>query len=122
VILGDQGAKGLQGPKGPAGNAGFPGIIGSQGPPGPVGDSGPNGDGGSAGLQGPEGPAGPTGTADHFGYHIVRHSQNSFVPQCPRNYEVMWEGYSLMYTVGNGFAHSQDLGDAGSCSKSFRYG
>jgi len=31
----------------------------------------------------------------------------------------MWEGYSLMYTVGNGYAHSQDLGDAGSCSKSF---
>ena len=33
----------------------------------------------------------------------------------------MWEGYSLMYTVGNGYAHSQDLGDAGSCSKTFRY-
>ena len=26
-----------------------------------------------------------------------------------------------MYTVGNGQAHAQDLGDAGSCVKSFRY-
>ncbi|XP_066922339.1 collagen alpha-2(IV) chain-like [Clytia hemisphaerica] len=31
----------------------------------------------------------------------------------------MWEGYSLMYTVGNGQAHAQDLGDAGSCVRSF---
>ena len=26
-----------------------------------------------------------------------------------------------MYTVGNGQAHAQDLGDAGSCVRSFRY-
>ena len=121
VILGEQGPKGLRGPKGPAGDAGFPGIVGNQGPPGAAGDQGPRGDSGATGLQGPGGPAGPTGTADQFGYHIVRHSQNAFVPRCPRGYEVLWEGYSLMYTVGNGYAHSQDLGDSGSCSRSFRY-
>jgi len=50
----------------------------------------------------------------------VRHAQDAFAPVCPNNYDVMWEGYSLMYTVGNGQAHAQDLGDAGSCVKSFR--
>ena len=73
------------------------------------------------GEPGPIGPNGKTETGASSGYYVVRHSQNSFVPACPRDYEVMWEGYSLMYTVGNGFAHSQDLGDAGSCSRSFRF-
>lgn len=70
-----------------------------------------------AGLAGSEGAA---RTAEEFGHYIVRHSQDSFIPSCPRKYKMLWEGYSLMYTVGNGQAHSQDLGDAGSCSKSFR--
>lgn len=105
------------------GDNGFPGLTGSQGPDGKPGERGVTGDKGVTGVPGLGGPAGEMGTTKAFGYYFVKHSQRSgenFIPSCPRNYEVLWEGYSLMYTVGNGHAHSQDLGDAGSCSKSFR--
>ena len=119
--LGSVGIKGPQGDKGTRGNAGFAGFVGPAGKPGKQGETGPTGDIGSIGQVGPAGPDGKIQTGASSGYYVVRHSQNAFVPSCPRNYEVLWEGYSLMYTVGNGFAHSQDLGDAGSCSRSFRY-
>lgn len=114
-FVGDRGQKGVQG------QGGFPGIVGPQGPDGPKGQQGPQGDIGETGDQGPGGPGGRDRTPDVFGYYIVRHSQDGYAPACPNNYDVMWEGYSLMYTVGNGQAHAQDLGDAGSCVKSFRY-
>lgn len=95
-------------------------MIGPQGAVGLEGSKGALGDVGAQGLPGVQGSEGNVRTADAFGHYIVRHSQDSFIPGCPRNYNVLWEGYSLMYTVGNGQAHSQDLGTAGSCSRSFR--
>ena len=114
------GPKGSQGPKGARGNPGFTGFTGPAGDPGKPGIVGPRGDAGQSGLQGEAGPQGEIQTGANSGYYVVRHSQSAFVPNCPLDYDVLWEGYSLMYTVGNGFAHSQDLGDAGSCSRSFR--
>lgn len=113
-IAGENGPKGF---KGTAGGPGFPGLRGDQGPPGAPGPKAGLGDRGRTGLNGEPGPQGPSGIAE--GFVIVLHSQNPFVPSCPSNYNKMWEGYSLMYTVGNGKSHSQDLGDPGSCIKSF---
>lgn len=41
---------------------------------------------------------------------LVRHSQQSTVPECPAGMEKLWDGYSLLYIEGNEKAHSQDLG------------
>lgn len=87
-VSGEPGPVGEVGPKGAQGQSGFPGIVGNQGPPGPLGSKGPPGDSGSRGLQGPGGGAGPTSKADVFGYYVVRHSQNVYVPSCPRDYKV----------------------------------
>jgi len=119
-LIGRKGGLGRPGPKGsigPPGNNGFPGLSGSQGSPGKQGpDAGP-GIEGNRGQPGSPGPPGPSGIAE--GFHIVTHSQDPFVPKCPRAYKKLWEGYSMMYTVGNGKSHSQDLGDPGSCARSF---
>lgn len=116
---GDIGNQGSTGPKGIQGRNGFPGLIGTQGKYGSKGEKGFIGPPGPKGLPGLGGPLGLDWTPEVFGHYIVRHSQNDIIPACPNNYEVMWEGYSLMYTVGNGQAHAQDLGDAGSCVQSF---
>ena len=44
------------------------------------------------------------------GIYIYRHSQQSYVPECPSGTAKVWDGYSLSYVVGNQRAHSQDLG------------
>ncbi|XP_065643580.1 uncharacterized protein LOC100214647 isoform X2 [Hydra vulgaris] len=117
---GDKGIKGKvgsQGLKGVRGSPGFTGLPGEPGPSGQRGQTGPSGDKGETGDEGKPGPAGSSGVAE--GFYIVRHSLSSIVPSCPRNYKILWSGYSLVYTVGNGQAHAQDLGTAGSCVKSF---
>lgn len=120
-ISGDEGKQGPVGEKGLRGNRGFAGIAGPDGEPGQAGPKGPPGDKGVTGIGGIQGAQGESAVASDLGHHVVRHSQSVEVPLCPRNYKTLWEGYSLMYTVGNGHAHSQDLGDPGSCSRSFRY-
>ena len=85
---GERGPVGQIGPKGTQGQSGFPGIVGNQGPQGSPGDKGPQGDTGSQGLQGTGGSSGPTSKADVFGYYVVRHSQNAYIPACPRDYKV----------------------------------
>lgn len=118
ILVGPFGRKGQVGERGNRGPPGFPGLIGEPGPPGSEGPKGPDGEIGQEGEPGLKGEAGQKGIAE--GFYIVRHSQDAFIPRCPRNYKQLWTGYSLMYTVGNGHAHSQDLGNAGSCSRSFR--
>ena len=118
-FIGIKGNRGPQGSKGVRGSPGFEGLQGDPGPLGPDGKKGQPGGKGLAGETGFPGPPGPSGIAE--GFYIVRHSLSSFIPKCPRNYKMLWSGYSLMYTVGNGQAHGQDLGTAGSCVKAFRY-
>ena len=115
LFVGPQGSIGIKGPSGTTGGAGFPGTSGEQGPRGTRGSDGRPGNMGPDGRPGLPGPVGVG-----VGIIVVRHSQNSSIPSCPRSYKELWKGYSLMYTVGNGLAHSQDLGDAGSCTRSFR--
>ena len=119
LVLGEPGRIGPAGLPGDNGSQGFAGLQGSAGRDGPSGASGARGDRGVAGSDGAEGPRGIDGYAE--GYIIVRHSQDFTVPFCPSGYNKMWEGYSLLYTVGNGHSHGQDLGDAGSCVRQFRY-
>lgn len=118
--LGRIGRDGSKGFKGEKGGPGFQGLRGDEGPPGLPGPKGVLGDRGKVGESGEPGVSGHSGIAE--GFYIVVHSQDPSVPSCPEpSYRKMWEGYSLMYTVGNGKSHSQDLGDPGSCVKSFRY-
>lgn len=85
----------MPGPPGPPG----PPTPGRPGPPGPPGDKGPNSSG---------------------AFHVVYHAQSDREPGCPTDdLTLLWTGYSLMYTVGNGQARGQDLGSAGSCQKKF---
>lgn len=53
------------------------------------------------------------------GFLLVMHSQSKRVPSCPPNMRVLWEGYSLLYLEGQEKAHTQDLGQAGSCMRVF---
>lgn len=96
---------------------GFRGLQGGAGRPGGVGLRGPSGFVGKPGSQGATGRPGANTAAS--GHYIVRHSQDNRTPGCPRGARQLWTGYSLMYTVGNGHSHGQDLGNAGSCIKSF---
>ena len=119
MVLGFTGRIGSPGLPGAAGNRGFRGLMGDQGPDGRTGPSGETGDRGRPGADGRPGPAGTEGIAE--GYVVVRHSQDYTIPQCPNSYKLLWEGYSMLYTVGNGHSHGQDLSDAGSCVRKFRY-
>lgn len=49
----------------------------------------------------------------------MRHSQSRTVPPCPPGTRVLWAGYSLLYLEGQEKAHTQDLGQAGSCLRLF---
>ncbi|KAH9527761.1 type IV collagen, variant 2 [Dermatophagoides farinae] len=113
------GEKGQVGPKGERGLDGLPGL------PGMKGERGFDGLAGPAGLKGNQGPRGYPGLAgdsasNYFtGILLVRHSQQSSIPECPHGMGKLWDGYSLLYIEGNEKAHSQDLGFAGSCLRRF---
>lgn len=115
------GSPGRIGPPGPAGpnSDGEPGPPGTPGTPGLDGTPGIDGVNGKPGLPG----TGSTGAAgvDMFDSHrtVVRHSQDSRQPGCPFGTVTLWTGYSVMYTVGDNQAVSQDLGKPGSCLKTF---
>ena len=113
IFPGTFGPKGERGDPGPRGISGFPGIGGDPGKPGEAGPRGNFGPPGPVGESGEIGAPGPSGIAE--GFYIVKHSQSDRIPSCPKNYNKLWDGYSLVYTVGNGMAHGQDLANAGSC-------
>uniref|UniRef100_A0A3Q3WKA0 Collagen IV NC1 domain-containing protein n=1 Tax=Mola mola TaxID=94237 RepID=A0A3Q3WKA0_MOLML len=125
VSKGDPGPVGLPGRQGFKGEKGLPGPSGSLNPglPGPKGRgySGPRGPPGPKGLRGGPGPwgrkgvPGPTGDRGESGFLLVIHSQSYQVPQCPEDSSQLWVGYSLVYLEGQEKAHTQDLGQAGSC-------
>ncbi len=114
-LVGPAGLRGNSGKKGERGKdglPGLPGIRGENGEPGPVGYLGFPG---PKGQPGEEGIPGPQSVAD--GFYIVRHSQTDRIPSCPNGYKKLWDGYSWVYSVGNGMGHGQDLADAGSCAR-----
>jgi len=114
--IGSSGFTGLPGPRGPSGRIGTPGRQGYAGRPGVDGAPGAS----PSGRPGPAGTPGPPGQpSKNAGHHLVYHSQNDRTPGCPTGFNLLWKGYSLMYTVGNGQARSQDLGKSGSCIKKF---
>ena len=47
------------------------------------------------------------------------HSQDQAIPSCPGESTKLWDGYSLVFTIGNGYGHGQDLGRSGSCLRKF---
>ena len=63
---------------------------------------------GSPGLPGNTGFPGPTLP---IGNLLVRHSQTSITPSCPRGGTSLWDGYSLLYLEGDEKSHNQDLGE-----------
>lgn len=111
--IGELGRRGVQGDRG---KQGFPGLVGDQGKAGTQGPEGLQGNKGPQGDPGNPGTAGPFGVAE--GNVIVTHSQNDVIPTCPRGYNKLWDGYSLVSTVGNLHSNGQDLGSTGSCVKS----
>ncbi|XP_060552054.1 collagen alpha-2(IV) chain-like isoform X1 [Ruditapes philippinarum] len=132
---GRQGFRGLDGIKGQPGLRGLDGLPGEkgvrgfQGEDGPKGVKGEQGDDGFPGLQGRNGNTGPPGDAGlpgsdgaatgGPGLFFARHSQQTYLPDCPSGTAKVWDGYSLSYVVGNQRAHSQDLGQPGSCLRRF---
>lgn len=76
------------------------------------------GEKGDRGLMGDPGTPGSTKTLN-LGFLLVMHSQSKTVPSCPLNMRVLWTGYSLLYLEGQEKAHTQDLGQAGSCMRVF---
>ncbi|XP_053293946.1 collagen alpha-4(IV) chain-like [Pleuronectes platessa] len=115
--VGPPGGPGRKGEKGSAGSMGGPGLPGPAGPNGYVGDPGEVGQQGFIGPQGPPGEQGPPGhrRTSRSGFLLVVHSQSVQVPQCPEGSSQLWVGYSLVYLEGQEKAHTQDLGQAGSC-------
>ncbi|KAG7229288.1 hypothetical protein INR49_012946 [Caranx melampygus] len=114
----------VSGEKGPVGSVGTPGPVGPPGPKGPVGDPGENGQQGFIGPQGIPGAPGDPGGSGHGGarrpgFLLVIHSQSVQVPRCPEGSSELWVGYSLVYLEGQEKAHTQDLGQAGSCLRVF---
>ncbi|KAK5607005.1 hypothetical protein CRENBAI_010279 [Crenichthys baileyi] len=67
--------------------------------PGPPGDAGEPGHGGPL----------------RSGFLLVVHSESVQVPQCPAASNQLWVGDSLIYLTGQEKAHTQDLGQPGSC-------
>jgi integrin beta 8 len=76
-------------------------------------------EGGIDGIDGDQGPPGPRGKAAKLGIVFARHAQTYNAPVCPRGTVKLWEGYSLLHTVGNNYHYAQDLGSSGSCVKRF---
>ncbi|CAB1317870.1 unnamed protein product [Coregonus sp. 'balchen'] len=73
---------------------------------------------GPPGSQGDRGYPGSTGSVSS-GFLLVIHSQSVEVPVCPEGSSPLWTGYSLLYLEGQERAHTQDLGQAGSCLRVF---
>ncbi|XP_071576981.1 collagen alpha-2(IV) chain-like [Temnothorax nylanderi] len=107
----ETGMIGISGPQGPDGKDGPPGY---QGPPGATGRQGQPGFCGAPGIPAANG----IGPRDR-GFYFARHSQTEMIPICPRNTVKIWEGFSLLHTMGNGRPYAEDLGAAGSCIKKF---
>ncbi|GFO06154.1 collagen alpha-1(iv) chain [Plakobranchus ocellatus] len=114
---GEEGLRGLEGPIGNKGQAGFPGSDGLNGAPGGQGRTGAPGSAGIKGYQGDRGQPGVPSTGP--GILFTRHSQDSMSPICPDGTTELWQGYSLLFVMGNGRSHGQDLGTAGSCLRRF---
>ena len=76
-----------------------------------MGISAPPGLPGKDGLKGEPGLHGTPGRSPEVGYLLVKHSQSTYVPQCPYGQTKLWEGYSLMYFERNGKSQQQDLGE-----------
>uniref|UniRef100_A0A3Q4MB98 Collagen IV NC1 domain-containing protein n=1 Tax=Neolamprologus brichardi TaxID=32507 RepID=A0A3Q4MB98_NEOBR len=117
--IGNVGSEGI-GPKGSVGASGLPGVRGKpgcEGPPGLNGSSGLQGTGGNRGPEGEKGSHGPTKELN-LGLLVV-HSQSANTPRCPGNMNTLWEGFSLLYLEGQERAHTQDLGQPGSCMRVF---
>lgn len=120
---GEPGLPGRKGDFGEEGARGFPGDFGFPGRRGERGDDGLPGLSGRDGLAGFPGDTGPKGLPGIGGagpgIYFARHSQQTYVPDCPQGTTKMWDGYSLSFVVGNSRAHSQDLGLPGSCLRRF---
>uniref|UniRef100_A0A3Q3LVG9 Collagen IV NC1 domain-containing protein n=1 Tax=Mastacembelus armatus TaxID=205130 RepID=A0A3Q3LVG9_9TELE len=119
-VPGPQGLNGNPGPTGDIGLVGLPGLPGPPGRTGPAGDPGDVGQRGFTGSQGIPGLPGDPGESDcrsllKSGFLLVIHSQSVKVPQCPEGSSQLWVGFSLVYLEGQEKAHTQDLGQAGSC-------
>ena len=63
---------------------------------------------GSPGVPGIPAPPGPG--PRNRGFFFARHSQSAMIPLCPKNTVKLWDGFSLLHIMGNGYAHAQDLG------------
>uniref|UniRef100_A0A3P9AR29 Collagen IV NC1 domain-containing protein n=1 Tax=Maylandia zebra TaxID=106582 RepID=A0A3P9AR29_9CICH len=111
------GDKGDYGPQGCKGCDGAPGLKGDKGEPGLPGESGVVGQKGNRGPEGEKGSHGPTKELN-LGL-LVMHSQSANTPRCPGNMNTLWEGFSLLYLEGQERAHTQDLGQPGSCMRVF---
>uniref|UniRef100_A0A8C4QVX5 Collagen IV NC1 domain-containing protein n=1 Tax=Eptatretus burgeri TaxID=7764 RepID=A0A8C4QVX5_EPTBU len=131
---GDDGVPGFPGVSGSKGIQGEMGIVGEPGPPGSQGRKGRYFQGvvshmpgvglmfrvaGSPGKPGPSGLPGMPGRHLRKGFLLVIHSQAEKTPTCPWDMPMLWEGYSLLYLVGEEIGHGQDLGSAGSCIPRF---
>lgn len=114
---GPKGDKGDYGPQGCKGCDGAPGLKGDKGEPGLPGESGVVGQKGNRGPEGEKGSHGPTKELN-LGLLVV-HSQSANTPRCPGNMNTLWEGFSLLYLEGQERAHTQDLGQPGSCMRVF---
>lgn len=102
IFVGYEGEIGLKGEAGAQGPPGLPGLDGYTGPKGEVGD-----------------PAPPPPDSKSRGFVFARHSQNVHIPDCPRNTDKLWEGYSIASVIGSSRAVGQDLGLGGSCMQRF---
>ena len=73
----------------------------------------------SAGMKGMMGVDGAKGRQGNMFDVVTVHSQTEEVPSCPPDSSLLWSGYSLVFTDGNGYGHGQDLGKPGSCARRF---
>lgn len=95
---------------------GFRGVKGTRGEPGAQGRTGAPG---TPGFPGPPGEPGASRRRQARSVIVTRHSQESYGPECPLGATKLWEGFSLLYVLGNHRPHGQDLGAAGSCIRKF---
>lgn len=65
---------------------------------------------GFKGREGREGFPGIDGSGSLQGHLVVTHSQSTRIPTCPSNTNLLWEGYSLLFTEGDSYTHHQELG------------
>jgi integrin beta 8 len=116
---GSPGNPGNQGSRGIAGSTGIKGGPGARGDAGVQGPQGQPGIRGEDGLDGEVGAVGERGLTQTIGFTFARHGQSMEKQSCPKGTIKLWDGYSLLHTVGNQYHHGQDLGRVGSCVKRF---